>query len=41
MGLDKFLKDDKKEELVLTKKDYKSKVNNIVKNTFEKENLNL
>lgn len=41
MGLDKFLKDDKKEELVLTKKDYKSKVNNIVKNTFEKEDLNL
>lgn len=41
MGLDKFLKDDEKEELVLTKKDYKSKVNNIVKNTFEKENLNL
>lgn len=41
MGLDKFLKDDQKEELVLTKKDYKSKVNNIVKNTFEKENLNL
>ena len=41
MGLDKFLKDGKKEELVLTKKDYKSKVNNIVKNTFEKENLNL
>ena len=41
MGLDKFLKDDKKEELVLTKKDYKSKVNNIVKNTFEKDNLNL
>lgn len=41
MGLDKFLKDGKKEELVLTKKDYKSKVNNIVKNTFEKEDLNL
>ena len=41
MGLDKFLKDDKKEELVLTKKDYKSKVNNIVKNTFEKDDLNL
>ena len=41
MRLDKFLKDDQKEELVLTKKDYKSKVNNIVKNTFEKENLNL
>ena len=41
MGLDKFLKDDKKEELVLTKKDYKSKVNNIVKNTCENENLNL
>lgn len=41
MGLDKFLKDDAKEELVLTKKDYKSKVNSIVKNTFEKENLNL
>ena len=41
MGLDKFLKDDKKEELVLTKKDYKSKVNKIVKNTFEKEDLNL
>ena len=41
MGLDKFLKDDEKEELVLTKKDYKSKVNDIVKNTFEKESLNL
>ena len=41
MGLDKFLKDDKKEELVLTKKDYKSKVNKILKNTFEKEDLNL
>ena len=41
MGLDKFLKDGKKEELVLTKKDYKSKVNNIVKNTFEKEDLDL
>lgn len=41
MGLDKFLKDDEKEELVLTKKDYKSKVNHIVKNTFEKESLNL
>lgn len=41
MGLDKFLKDDKKEELILTKKDYKSKVNNIVKNTFEKDDLNL
>lgn len=41
MGLDKFLKDDKKEELFLTKKDYKSKVNNIVKNTFEKDDLNL
>ena len=41
MGLDKFLKDDEKDELVLTKKDYKSKVNNIVKNTFEKDNLNL
>lgn len=41
MGLDKFLKDDKKEELVLTKKDYKSKVNNIVKNTFGKDDLNL
>ncbi len=41
MGLDKFLKDNKKEELVLTKKDYKSKVNNIVKNTFEKDDLNL
>ena len=41
MGLDKFLKDDKKEELVLTKKDYKSKVNDIVKNTFEKDDLNL
>lgn len=41
MGLDKFLKDDKKEELVLTKKDYKSKVNNVVKNTFEKDDLNL
>ncbi len=41
MGLDKFLKDNKKEELVLTKKDYKSRVNNIVKNTFEKDDLNL
>lgn len=41
MGLDKFLKDNEKEELVLTKKDYKSKVNDIVKNTFEKESLNL
>lgn len=41
MGVDKFLKDDKKEELVLTKKDYKSKVNNIVKNTFEKDSFNL
>ncbi|MDZ4909836.1 hypothetical protein GNF68_12310 [Clostridium perfringens] len=41
MGLDKFLKDDKKEELILTKKDYKSKVNHIVKNTFEKDDLNL
>ena len=41
MGLDKFFKDDKKEELVLTKKDYKSKVNDMVKNTFEKEHLNL
>lgn len=41
MGLDKFLKDDKKEELVLTKNDYKSKVNSIVKNTFEKDDLNL
>lgn len=41
MGLDKFLKDDKKEELVLTKKDYKSKVNSIVKNTFVKDDLNL
>lgn len=41
MGLDKFLKEEKKEELVLTKKDYKSKVNNIVKNTFEKDDLNL
>lgn len=41
MGLDKFLNEDEKEELVLTKKDYKSKVNDIVRNTFEKENLNL
>lgn len=41
MGLEKFLKDDKKEELILTKKDYKSKVNSIVKNTFEKDDLNL
>jgi len=41
VGLDKFLKDDKKEELILTKKDYKSKVNHIVKNTFEKDDLNL
>ena len=41
MGLDKFLKDNEKEELVLTKKDYKLKVNDIVKNTFEKESLNL
>ena len=40
MGLDKFLKEDK-EELVLTKKDYKSKVNETVKNTFEKDSLNL
>lgn len=40
MGLDKFLKEEK-EELVLTKKDYKSKVNQKVKNTFEKESLNL
>lgn len=41
MGLDKFLKDDETEELTLTKKDYKSKVNNIVKNTFEKDSFNL
>lgn len=41
MGLDKFLKDDEKEELVLTKQEYKYKVNDIVRNTFEKEDLNL
>ena len=40
MGLDKFLKDEK-EEVVLSKKNYKSKVNEMVKNTFEKESLNL
>ena len=38
MGLDKFLKDEK-EEVVLSKKNYKSKVNEMVKNTFEKESL--
>ena len=43
MGLDKFLKDDinEKEELVITKKDYKSRVNNMVKSSFERESLNL
>ena len=40
MGLDKFLNDEK-EEVVLSKKNYKSKVNEMVKNTFEKESLNL
>ena len=40
MGIDKFLRDDlnDKEELVITKKDYKSKVNREVRNTFESEN---
>ena len=43
MGLDKFLKDDinEKEELVITKRDYKSRVNNMVKSSFERESLNL
>lgn len=43
MGIDKFLKDDlnEKDELVITKKDYKSKVNEKVRNTFEKDSLNL
>lgn len=43
MGLDKFLKDDinEKEELVIRKKDYKSRVNDMVKTTFEKESFNL
>ena len=41
MGIDKFLKDDlnKKEELVITKRDYKSKVNREVRNSFETENV--
>lgn len=43
MGIDKFLKDDlnEKEELVLRKKDYKSKVNKEVKHTFERDSFNL
>ncbi|WP_455539512.1 hypothetical protein [Terrisporobacter sp.] len=40
MGLDKFLNDEK-EELTLTKNNYKTKVNKMLKNTFEKETLNL
>lgn len=43
MGIDKFLKDDlnSKEELKIKKNDYKFKVDEKVKNTFENDTFNL